>query len=340
MKLSSVEIRNAIVQKLISGAFFSGEQLGSALGISRAAVAKHIKSLQDLGLDIFSVSGRGYKLAHNIALFDKNAILTQLPDYQNRLFLIPVIHSTNDFLKEKLAAKEIAQGAVCIAEAQTAGRGRQGRKWISPFGCSLYFSMYREFTGGFQAISGLSLAVGLAVVRTLSMLGAQNVGLKWPNDIYCNGKKLAGILIDVEGNMHDQCQTIIGLGVNITLPGNINAIDQPFTDLKTVLNNSGQHAVDKNQLVVDVIQSMNSVLAQFANQGLAPLVDEWNALDIYRDKPIRLIHGDREIVGVAKGIDTTGALRLQIQDETDQPVIRSFFGGEVSGGKVSVRPQA
>ena len=339
MKLSSVQIRNVIVQKLISGAFFSGEQLGSDLGISRAAVAKHIKSLQELGVDIFSVSGRGYKLAHNIALFDKKTILTLLPDYQNRFFLLPVIHSTNDFLKEKLLAGDVPQGAVCIAEAQTAGRGRQGRKWISPFGCSLYFSMYREFTGGFQAISGLSLAVGLAVVRTLSMLGAENVGLKWPNDVYWNGKKLAGILIDVEGNMYDQCQAIIGLGINIALPDNVNNIDQPFTDLNAALNHSGQQAVDKNQLVVNVIQSMNLVMAQFANQGLAPLVDEWNALDIFHGKPVRLIHGDHEIAGIAKGIDTTGALRLQVKDETDKPVIRTFFGGEVSGGRVSVRPQ-
>jgi len=339
MKLSSVQIRNAIVQKLISGAFFSGEQLGSELGISRAAVAKHIKSLQELGLDIFSVSGRGYKLAHDISLFDEQAISAALPDYQNKLFVLPVIHSTNDFLKEQLANDGLVQGAVCMAEAQTAGRGRQGRKWVSPFGCSLYFSMYWEFTGGFQAISGLSLAVGLAVVRTLSALGANNVGLKWPNDVYWDGKKLAGILVDVEGNMHDQCQAIIGLGINIALPNNVESIDQPYVDLKTVLASCEQQEVDKNQLVINIIATLNTIMAQFELQGLAPFVDEWNALDVFQDKPVRLIHGEHEIAGLAKGIDPSGALRLQITDESGNAVIRSFFGGEVSGGTVSVRPQ-
>lgn len=339
MKLSSVQIRNAIVQKLISGAFFSGEQLGSDLGISRAAVAKHIKSLQELGLDIFSVSGRGYKLAHAISLFDEAEILAALPALEGKLFLMPVIHSTNDFLKEKLATDVLAQGAVCMAEAQTAGRGRQGRKWVSPFGCSLYFSMYWQFAGGFQAISGLSLAVGLAVVRTLNALGASHIGLKWPNDVYCDGKKLAGILIDVEGNMHDQCQAIIGLGVNIALPDSLEDIDQPFTDLKTILANGEQPEAEKNLLAINIITSMNAIMTQFEQQGLAPFVDEWNALDVFQNKPVRLVHGEHEIAGVARGIDPSGALRLQVTDDEGNTVIRSFFGGEVSGGSVSVRSQ-
>lgn len=339
MKSSSIEIRNAIVQQLVGGAFFSGEQLGSQLGISRAAVAKHIKSLQELGLDIFSVSGRGYKLAHDISLFDESRILRSLPEYQDKLFILPVIHSTNDYLKEKLATGNVPQGAVCMAEAQTAGRGRQGRKWISPFGCSLYFSMYREFSGGFQAISGLSLAVGIAVVRTLAAFGAEQVGLKWPNDVYWDNKKLAGILVDVEGNMHDQCQAIIGLGINIALPENMKEIDQPFTDLQSVLNHHAQSPADKNELAIAIIRSLNQVFSQFEQQGLGALVDEWNALDVFRDQSVRLIHGEHEILGVAKGIDPSGALRLQVIDDSGNAIIRSFFGGEVSGGNVSVRAQ-
>lgn len=324
--------RNEIVKHLVAGTFCSGEELGKVLGISRAGVAKHIKNLQELGLDIFSVSGRGYKLAHPVRLFDKFTLLSALPDYnEDKLQVLHVVDSTNDYLKQRiqsLPTSELAKGRVCLAEAQTAGRGRQGKKWVSPFGCSLYYSMYWEFTGGYQSISGLSLAVGVAVVRAIKRLvddkGNVEIGLKWPNDIYYQGKKLAGILIDVEGHFHGSCQCIIGLGINIGLPQNVEHIDQPWTDLHKVFG----EIPDKNRLAVNIVQELNNMLSVFDAQGLKPFIAEWNQLDIYREQEVKLISGNSAISGIAKGIDDSGALRLQMKDELGNVVTRSFFGGK------------
>lgn len=330
MKKTQSNTRNEIVKRLISGEFCSGEQLGQALGISRAGVAKHIKALQELGLDIYSVSGRGYKLAHAISLFDKTSLLKVLPEYsEQQIHVLHVIDSTNDYLKQQIQFEDkerLRNGTVCMAEAQTAGRGRQGKKWVSPFGCSLYCSMYWEFDGGYQSISGLSLAVGLAVVRAVQSLGEMDVGLKWPNDVYAQGKKLAGILIDVEGHMHGSCQSIIGIGLNMALPGNVEAISQPWTDLQQIFGK----APEKNMMAGNLILHLNNVLTDFEHSGLKPFVEEWNQLDIYRGKEVRLLMGKNAIAGKAKGIDDSGAVQLEMLDESGNLVTRSFFGGEIS----------
>lgn len=321
-------IRNDILHKLSSGEFCSGEMLGQRFGVSRSAIAKHVKSLQALGLDIFSVTGKGYKLAHEIRLFEKEALLEKLPSYKpDDIHLIPVVDSTSDYLKQLLSDNvDIKQGTLCLAEAQTAGRGRQGKRWVSPFGCSLYCSFYWQFNGGFQAVSGLSLAIGLAVVETLKQLGAKDLGLKWPNDIYHQGKKLAGILVDVDGQIHGNCQCVIGLGINMALPNNVESIDQPWSDLSQALD----VIPDKNHLAAALIEALNRTMEQFQEHGLKPFVEKWNEFDVFSDSEVALIMGENRIVGIAKGIDNTGAVKLEITDEQGQKVIRSFFGGEIS----------
>lgn len=332
--MSYSDTRNHIVQALASGAFCSGEELGNQLGISRAGIAKHIKALQELGLDIFSVTGKGYKLASPISLYNKKRMLSELDTYgDQKLHVEHVIGSTNDHLKYIYQSENglAEKGTVCLAEAQTAGRGRQGKKWVSPFGSSLYLSMYWPFAGGYQSISGLSLAVGVAVARTVQSFGNKNIALKWPNDVYSNGKKLAGVLIDVDGQLHGACHCIIGIGINVALPGNVSEIDQPFIDLNSML----PAMPDKNLLAVALIRELNKVLTAFEVTGLKPFVDEWNSLDIYPNQPVKLITGSTDIKGVAKGIDESGALQLEIKDPEGRTVLRSFYGGEVS-----VRPDS
>ena len=123
-------------------------------------------------------------------------------------------------------------GLVCTAEQQTAGRGRRGREWISPFGRNLYVSTVWEFTQGAAALEGLSLAVGVAVAQALKGLGLPEVQLKWPNDIQHEGKKLGGVLLEMVGDASRQCQVVVGIGVNVAMPGAAaNAIDQAWTDI-------------------------------------------------------------------------------------------------------------
>ena len=189
-------IRQTLITLLSDGQFHSGEQLGEQLGISRAAVSKHMAALKELGLDLFSLTGKGYRLAVPMALYDEAQLQALAPMAPVHCF--PVIDSTNQYLLERV--NQLSSGESCLAECQTAGRGRRGKPWVSPFGCQLILSMYWRLEQGMAAAMGLSLAVGVAVVQALESLGYPGVELKWPNDLYYQGRKLAGILVEMSGS--------------------------------------------------------------------------------------------------------------------------------------------
>lgn len=313
-------VRDSILNSLADGKFHSGEVLGDNLGISRAAISKHIKGLNDLGLEIYSVTGKGYKLASALTLLDEVKIRqSRLQKQAPTLEVMHVIDSTNAYLKSKLG--ELENGHACVAEAQTAGRGRHGRTWVSPYGASLYLSLYWSFPGGYQAVSGLSLAVGVAVAQALGDIGVDNVQLKWPNDIYLHSKKLAGVLIEVEGQMGASCECVIGIGLNIDMPAEQDEIDQPWTDIK---RGSGI-SVNRNQLCAILLDRLNNCLRQFEETGLKSFIEPWSELDLYRNRQIKLLLGQQTIVGNCKGINETGALMLE-----SNGVVKAYFGGEIS----------
>ncbi|MGS2722082.1 bifunctional biotin--[acetyl-CoA-carboxylase] ligase/biotin operon repressor BirA [Paraglaciecola aestuariivivens] len=320
MSQSTELIRGTLLTILADNQFHSGEILGEKLGISRASISNHVKVLSALGLDIYSVTGKGYRLAQPLNLLKLELIeqgLSKPP--AEHIEVLNVIGSTNQYLKDKLG--DLAQGHCCLAEAQTAGRGRHGRKWVSPYSASLYLSMYWSFAGGYAALGGLSLAVGVALVQALNQLGIQDVQLKWPNDIYAQGKKLAGVLIEVEGQMGSGCEAIIGVGLNVALPDKITEIDQAWTDLTRICQNK----VDRNQLAGAIIERLRASVSTFEEQGLEPFIQAWQALDVYAQQEIKLIMGKQTIYGINRGIDATGALLL----ETEQG-IKAFHGGEIS----------
>ena len=227
------EKHQKILNLLADGEFHSGTELSAALAVSRAAVWKYLHSLSELGLEINAVSGKGYRLEKALELLSAQQIKESLSlktlSLLSKLEIHPQIQSTNTYLAE--CAKTVQSGRVCFAESQTAGRGRRGRQWVSPFGSNLYLSILWQFDNGFAAISGLSLAIGVAVVRALSEIGINEIGLKWPNDIYWQHKKLGGILIEVSGESSGECHAIIGLGLNLYLPEKeTTGITQPWTD--------------------------------------------------------------------------------------------------------------
>ena len=313
-------IRNHIVKALADGQFYSGETLGEELGISRAAVSKYIKVLGELGLNIFSVTGKGYRLAEPIQLLNSELIATHCHHFDaKQLRLLNVIDSTNQYLKERIAT--LKNGDVCLAEAQTAGRGRRGRTWVSPYGASLYLSQFWQFAGGYQSISGLSLAVGVAITRALEKAGYQDIALKWPNDIYARGKKLAGVLIEVEGQMGGACDCIIGVGLNMALDVGSEKIDQPWIDL-TTLNPTG---FERNRISALLLDELTRCMEVFSHSGLDPFIETWRERNVFRDKPITLIIGNKTVQGICKGIDASVALLLQ---QTDG--VQAYNGGEIS----------
>ncbi|UCA11373.1 bifunctional biotin--[acetyl-CoA-carboxylase] ligase/biotin operon repressor BirA [Aeromonas enteropelogenes] len=311
-------IRQTLISLLSDGQFHSGEQLGEQLGISRAAVSKHMATLKGLGLDLFSLTGKGYRLAVPLALYDQAQLQALAPMAPIHCF--PVIDSTNQFLLERV--NQARAGECCLAECQTAGRGRRGKPWISPFGCQLILSMYWRLEQGMAAAMGLSLAVGVAVVEALESLGYQGVELKWPNDLYYQGRKLAGILVEMSGSAGASCHLVIGVGLNLAMPAREGErIDQAWAELRHI----NPELVDRNQLAARVIERLQTAMQTFEQSGLGSFVAAWNRLDHFAGRPVRLLMGDQEVRGIARGIDDRGALRLETEEG-----IKFYLGGEIS----------
>ncbi|MGB1091882.1 MAG: biotin--[acetyl-CoA-carboxylase] ligase, partial [Oceanobacter sp.] len=202
---------NQILTLLADGRFHSGDDLGAELGVSRAAVWKHIKKLEELDVPISSVKGKGYRLHDDIELLDPDVIRAQLSHRLDRLDTLLTVDSTNTYLLEQ-AADHMGKRFAALAEMQTGGRGRRGRHWVSPFGKNIYLSLLVTLPGEVGQQFGLSLVTAIAVEQALTKQGIDGISLKWPNDVYLNGRKLAGILLEARQSQPGFCQVVIGIG--------------------------------------------------------------------------------------------------------------------------------
>jgi len=307
---------------LADGEFHSGEQLGEQLGMSRAAINKHIQTLKEWGIDVFTVTGKGYSLPAAMQLLNEQAINARLDN--GRLAVIPVIDSTNQYLLDRMDT--LQSGDACVAEYQQAGRGRRGRQWFSPFGSNLYLSMYWRLEQGPAAAMGLSLVIGIVLAEALQEQGAPDIRVKWPNDIYRDDRKLAGILVELTGKTGDAAQIVIGAGINLAMRAPAaDVINQGWINLQ-----EAGVSVDRNALSALIVNKMRTALVEFEQEGLAPFIERWARLDNFINRPVKLLIGDREIFGIARGIDQQGGLILE-QDG----VRKSWVGGEIS-----LRPQS
>ncbi len=319
--MKDLTIPLALVAVLADGEFHSGEQLGEQLGMSRAGINKHIQTLRDWGIDVTTSTGKGYCLPSPMQLLDEAQINQQVD--AGRVSVIPVIDSTNQYLLDRMDSLE--SGDACVAEYQQAGRGRRGRQWFSPFGSNLYLSMYWRLEQGPAAAMGLSLVIGIVIAEALQQQGAENIRVKWPNDIYLNERKLAGILVELTGKAGDAAQIVIGAGINLAMrSADADVINQGWINLQ-----DAGITVNRNTLSATIINQLRIALTQFELDGLTPFIKRWATLDNFIDRPVKLLIGDREIPGIARGIDPQGGLILE-QDG----VRKSWVGGEIS-----LRPQ-
>lgn len=314
-----------LLEFLADGRFHSGEALGAHLGVSRAAIWKQLRSLHPLGVHVQAVRGRGYRLAHSIEFLQVERLRAHLsPTLQEqipRLEVFTELDSTNTHLKS-LALDGAPSGSVCLAEVQRAGRGRLGRIWVSPFACNLYLSLLWRFDAGPAALAGMSLVAGVALVRGLQRYLPEGLGLKWPNDVQCQGRKLAGVLIEIAGESAGPSHAVIGIGINVRMPDQAGAeITQPWTDLSRCLGETPS----RNAVAADVLAAMIEALQLFETEGLPPFLDAWRERDVMVGKSVQLQLPNNVIVGQAKGIDASGALMLQVGDE-----VRRFASGEIS----------
>ncbi|AVX39981.1 bifunctional biotin--[acetyl-CoA-carboxylase] ligase/biotin operon repressor BirA [Yersinia massiliensis] len=315
--MKDIKIPLRLIGILADGAFHSGEQLGEVFGMSRAAINKHIQTIREWGLDVFTVPGKGYSLPAPIQLLDEKKILSYLPAGQ--VAVLPVVDSTNQYLLDRIT--ELKSGDACVAEYQHAGRGRRGRHWISPFGANLYLSMFWRLEQGPAAAMGLSLVVGIVMAEVLHKLGAGDVRVKWPNDLYLNDKKLAGILVELTGKTGDAAQLVIGAGINLTMrESTTNVISQDWINLQ-----EAGVIIDRNKLTAELLSELRLAVVKFENEGLSAFISRWREMDNYLDRPVKLIIGNQEIYGVARGIDQQGALLLEQNGN-----IKPYIGGEIS----------
>ncbi len=329
------DTQSKIIDILKDGAFHSGEVLGEKVGCSRTAVWKHLRKLEALGLVIETTKGTGYRIVGGIDMLDEKSIVGALSvearPHLSNIDIFQAINSTNTYARE-LAESSSVSGAVILAEQQTAGRGRRGKNWVSPFAANIYLSIVWDFEQGAQALEGLSLAIGVAVKRALTVHGVQGVKLKWPNDIYVEQKKLGGILLEMIGDPVGHCSVIVGVGLNVSMPAlQATAIDQDWTDVTTELhtqqsNADGQKLSVRNTLAAALISEILPLMDTFQAQGFAAYRDEWQAADAFYGQSAEISTPKQSIAGVVRGVETNGALRLELDNGT----IESFIGGELS----------
>ena len=319
-------LRSRLLKLLSDGDFHSGEDLGAALGVSRMAVWKHLKTLRELGVDFEAVRGKGYRLSASIELLDGDEISTGISrSTATHIDSINIFHeldSTNNWLREQCLSGA-PSGTVCLAEMQHAGRGRRGRSWVSPYAANLYLSLLWRSPAGAAALGGLSLVTGIAVLRCLQAWGVEAAGLKWPNDILVRNAKLAGILIDVVGEASGPCAVIIGVGVNVCMPPLAGAdIDQSWTDLSRLI---GRSELSRNRLAAGLLDQLLPAVAEFETAGLQPFLGEWRRYDIVDGCQVDLQLPNETVSGTACGIDDGGALLVETVNGR-----RRFTSGEVS----------
>ena len=313
---------HVLLRLLEDGEFHSGEALGRALGVSRAAVWKQLQQLEsELGIELHKVRGKGYRLPPGIELLNRSDVDRGLAALGWSGHVYEYLDSTNLQAVRLLEQKLIAPFVV-LSEQQTSGRGRRGRVWQSPFAQNLYFTLAVPITGGMRQVEALSLTVGLAVARSLQAQGLTGVGLKWPNDILLNGQKLAGILLELVGDPADLCHVIIGVGINVNMQlSAAGAIDQPWTSLREALG----RWVGRTELSLSLAQTLKHYIELHWVSGFEGLRVEWEALHVWQGLSACLISGAQIIEGKVLGVASDGALRMLVDGAE-----RSFSGGELS----------
>jgi BirA family biotin operon repressor/biotin-[acetyl-CoA-carboxylase] ligase len=330
---AEVPLAAKVYALLVDGKFRSGEDLAEQLGVSRSGVWKAAVTLRALGVVIHAVRNRGYRLAAPSELLNADKIRNELSrDTRARVRQIDVawsLPSTNTALLTR-GDLPTNKSDVCLAEYQSAGRGRRGRSWLAPPGASISLSLNWLFPEAPRDLGALSLVAGVCALRALETHGLENIQLKWPNDLLLDGRKLGGILIELRAEYGGPTYVVLGIGLNVALGASllkqIAAAGTQATDLKSV----GLQSVSRNSIVASLVDALLGGLVEFEKQGLRAFIDEWREADALRGQMVNVIAGEQSTRGLARGVDIGGALLVETTEG-----LRKFVSGEVS-----VRPEA
>lgn len=300
--------------------------MAAQLGLTRASIWRIVRELSSFGVEIQAVRGRGYRLPIALEWLSSEEIISAMPHrYRSEIQHLHVLCSTDSTNSWLLRQAHTEGVSVCFAEHQSAARGRRGRSWLSPLGGNLAFSMRFRFEPGMTQLGGLSLIMALAMLRALRDQGVEGLMVKWPNDLVWQGRKLAGILLEIAGEPTGPCSVVAGIGLNFSIPDNLAAsLDQPLVDLATITPGLG-----RNQLAACLLGHLLDALNLFKTEGLSAFKDEWRLFDWLDGQPLSLLQGEQSIQGRGCGIAADGSLCIEV-DGVHQ--YHSF-------GEVSVRRQ-
>lgn len=313
-----------MLHTLASGQPVSGARLAEQSGVTRAAIWKQVEALRTRGVPIEARGGSGYCLPWPLEMLDADRIAEAIGSAvpPGALDVCWELDSTSSELQRRGSAA--ADLSFVLAESQTAGRGRRGRHWLSPPGLNLYLSCAKKFEAGLGSLSGLSLAIGVILMRTLSAQGISGAGLKWPNDVLAPQGKLAGILVELSGEYQGPCMAVIGIGLNLRLTPELRAqAGQPVTDLAELCAGTPP---SRNRLAGQLVAGLIDGLLQFERQGFAAFVDEYASQDLLRGQALTLSAPRESLQGVGAGVDARGALRVTLADGSS----RTIDAGDVS----------
>lgn len=322
----------ALLRALAPGALVSGEALGRELHISRAAVWKAVRRLVELGVPIEALPGRGYRLEEPLVPLDAVAIRGALPPGVarriGRLEVLPETDSTN--ARVLAADRPVGELAICLAEHQSAGRGRRGRRWLAAPGGAICLSVGGRLPAAPSDYAALPTAAGVACAMALEALGVRGIGLKWPNDLLLGGHKLAGILIELRGESQGPSTVAVGIGLNVRLGPSLReeiAAAGGLPPAELAAQADGQ-PVDRNRYAAALVAAIAGCLER-APAGLGDeVLDGWRQRDVLRGREVRVEDAGLGRLGIAVGLDPSGALLLQAAD--GEPV-------RVTAGEVSLR---
>ncbi|HEY2682859.1 MAG TPA: biotin--[acetyl-CoA-carboxylase] ligase [Steroidobacteraceae bacterium] len=313
---------------LADGKVHSGESLAQQLKQTRAAVWKAVERLRALGIDVQAHARRGYSLSYPIELLDAATMQAELRQSTRarlrQLELRFEVDSTNTRLLSQ-PAPPIGSADVCISELQHAGRGRLGRRWLAPFGCGIAMSLSWSFSDAARALPALSLGVGVAVSRALRRTGAHGIALKWPNDIWYRDRKVGGVLVEIRAEAGGPAHVVIGVGLNVCLPDaerqKIETVGAPVA----AAADACAQAPSRNRIAGAILDELLDMLWQFEHSGFTAFREEWQGLDALAGREVRLLMGNQEKSGIARGVDSDGALFLE-----SDGALQRFVSGEAS----------
>jgi len=324
MSSHSDSLRKKLVKILSDHKIHSGADLARHMAVSRTAIWKHINYLRLCGLDIDPVQGQGYQLNQVVDLLDKKKIQAQISARSGKkirsLQLLFEAGSTNQLMVDRLSDSSLC-GDVIIAEYQSQGRGRGGNTWISPMGVSINLSLGWHYEIPPKNAGCMSLACGVVVMRVFKKLGIQGTGLKWPNDIFANDRKLGGILVEMRGENAGPVDVITGIGLNVSSAEAITTIDQPTTEMAALTDT----LPSRNHIAGLLIDELVIMLDQFPDMERGKILNEWRRYDCAKGRQATVTLPGTSWTGSVMGIDDEGLLLMRIKNK-----VRKFTSGQVS----------